>query len=306
MSTLTLPTHAEVRRSNQVVVALSFLAIYVIWGSTYLAIRYAIETIPPLFTAGFRHLIAGSMLLAWGLAHGKRPTFVQWRASLVVGFLFFLVGHGTLHWAEQTVPSGIAALLIATEPIFVALLIAVTATKRVPSKNIIAGLVLGLLGVAVLVKPDATHANGSVIGIIAVLLGSLSWSAGIVYSRRSQLAGDPLMMSTLSLLSGAVMLISAGLITGEARNFNVADVSLRSALGVLYLIVFGSVVAFSAYNWLLERFPPTLVSTHTYVNPIVALLLGWGFAGERLDLSLLLATALVISAIFLVHRAEAH
>jgi drug/metabolite transporter (DMT)-like permease len=305
MSTLTLPVQAEVRRSNRMLVVLAFLAIYLVWGSTYLAIRYAIETIPPLFTAGFRHLIAGSFLLAWGLAQGRRPTFAQWRASLVIGFLFFLIGHGTLHWAEQTVPSGIAALLIATEPIFVALLIAVTATKRMPDKNIIAGLVLGLVGVAVLIKPDLAHPHGSVLGTLAVLLGSLSWSAGIVYSRRSHLAGDPLMMSTLSLLSGAAMLIAAGFLTGEARGFHLADVSTRSLLGLLYLIVFGSIVAFTAYNWLLERFPPTLVSTHTYVNPIVALLLGWGFASERLDLSLLLATALVISAIFLVHRAEA-
>jgi drug/metabolite transporter (DMT)-like permease len=305
MSTLTLPNQADVRHSNRVVVVLSFLAIYVIWGSTYLGIRYAIETIPPLFTAGFRHLIAGSILLGWGLWHGKRPTLAQWRASVIIGFLFFLVGHGTLHWAEQTVPSGIAALLIATEPIFVALLIAVSATKRIPDKNIILGLVLGLIGVAVLIKPDPTHANGGLIGIVAVLLGSLSWSAGIVYSRRSQLAGDPLMMSALSLLSGAGMLITAGFVTGEHHGFHVAEVSARSLLAVAYLIGFGSVVAFTAYNWLLERFPPTLVSTHTYVNPIVALLLGWGFANERLDLSLLLATVLVISAIFLVHRAEA-
>ena len=294
----------SLRHSNRVLVVLSFLAIYVIWGSTYLAIRYAIETIPPLFAAGFRHLIAGSVLLGWGLWQGKRPTVAQWRASLVIGFLFFLIGHGTLHWAESTVPSGIAALLIATEPIFVALLIAVTATRRIPDRNIIFGLILGLLGVAVLIKPDPAHPHGSLLGTLAVLLGSLSWSAGIVYSRRSRLAGDPLMMSTLSLLSGAAMLIATGLITGEAHDFHLAGVSTRSFLGLLYLIVFGSIVAFSAYNWLLERFPPTLISTHTYVNPIVALLLGWGFASERLDLSLMLATALVISAIFLVHRSH--
>jgi len=293
---------SEGRRSNRVLVVLSFLAIYVIWGSTYLAILYAIETIPPLFTAGFRHLIAGSVLLVWGWSRGKRPTLAQWRASLIIGFLFFLIGHGTLHWAEQKVPSGIAALLIATEPIFVALLIAVTATKRVPDKSIVGGLILGLAGVAVLIRPDPAHARGSVPGTLAVLLGALSWSAGIVYSRRSHLAGDPLMMSTLSLLSGAGMLIATGLLLGEARGFAPAAVSTRSWMGLLYLIVFGSIVAFTAYNWLLERFSATLVSTHTYVNPIVALVLGWGFAGERLDLSLLLATALVISAIFLVHR----
>jgi drug/metabolite transporter (DMT)-like permease len=293
------------RNSNRIVVALAFLAIYVIWGSTYLAILYAIETIPPLFTAGLRQLTAGAVLLAWGWWQGKRPTAAQWRASLIIGFLFFLVGHGTLHWAEQTVPSGIAALLIATEPIFVALLLAVTATRHLPRRNVLVGLVLGLAGVAVLIKPDPAQPHGSLVGMLAVLLGAFSWSAGIVYARRSRLAGDPWMMSTLSLLSGAVMLLVTGVLVGEARAFAPAEISTRSALGLLYLIVFGSIVAFTAYNWLLEHFPPTLVSTHTYVNPIVALLLGWAFAGEPLDASLLLATLLVISAIFLVHGAEA-
>ena len=292
------------RHSSRVLIALSFLAIYVIWGSTYLAIRYAIETIPPLLTAGFRHLIAGSILLAWGLVHGKRPTLAQWRASLVLGFLFFLVGHGSLHWAEQSVPSGIAALLIATEPIFLALLIALTQTKRIPDKSTMAGLVLGLVGVAVLIKPDPVHPHGSLIGTLVVLVGSLSWSAGIVMSRRSRLAGDPLMMTTLSLLSGAAMLLLVSWLTGEARGFHPADVSLRSLYGLLYLIVFGSLVAFTALNWLLERCSPTLVITHSYVNPIVALLLGWALAGERIDLSVLLAAFLVVSAIVLVRHAE--
>ena len=302
MSTPTSPSPTV--HSSRALIVLAFLTIYVIWGSTYLAIRYAIETIPPLLTAGFRHLAAGSILLAWGLSRGRRPTLAQWRASLLLGFLFFLVGHGSLHWAEQTVPSGIAAVLIATEPIFVAALIAMTATKRVPDRRIILGLVLGLAGVAVLIKPDAANPHGSLIGTLAVLLGSLSWSSGVVFSRRSRLAGDPLMMTTLSLLSGAAMLLLAGLVTGEARDFHPEQVSLRSLLGLLYLVTFGSLVAFSAYNWLLERCSPTLVITHSYVNPIVALLLGWAFAGERLDLSVVLATGLVVSAILLVHRAE--
>ena len=304
MSTPALQSSAARPHSSRLLIVLAFLAIYVIWGSTFLAIRYAVETIPPLFTAGVRHLVAGSILLAWGLVHGRRPTFAQWRASLLPGFLFFVVGHGSLHWAEQTVPSGIAALLIATEPIFLALLIAVTATKRVPDKSTLAGLVLGLVGVAVLIKPDPAHPHGSLIGTLAVLLGSFSWSAGIVVSRRSKLAGDPLMMTTLSLLSGAVMLLVVAWVTGEARGFHPSAVSLRSLFGLLFLIVFGSLVGFTAYNWLLERCSPTLVITHSYVNPIVAVLLGWAVAGERLDLSLLVATLLVVSAVALVGRAE--
>ena len=283
---------------------LAFFTIYVVWGSTYLAIRYAIETIPPLLTAGFRHLVAGSILLAWGLTRGRRPTFAQWRASLVLGFLFFLAGHGSLHWAQQTVPSGIAAVLIATEPIFLALLIALVTTKRIPDKSTMAGLVLGLVGVAVLIKPDPAHPHGSLIGTLVILVSSLSWSSGVFVSRRSRLTGDPLMMTTLSLLSGAAMLLLVALLTGEFRGFHPADVSLRSFLGWLYLVTFGSIVAFTAYSWLLERCSPTLVITHSYVNPIVALLLGWAFAGERIDLSLLLATGMVVAAILLVRRAE--
>ena len=300
----TPPSPAAAPRSNRVLIVIAFLAIYVIWGSTFLAIRYSIETIPPLITAGFRHLVAGSILLAWGLARGRRPTLAQWRASVLPGFLFFVVGHGSLHWAEQSVPSGIAALLIATEPIFLALLIAMTATKKLPDKSTMAGLVLGVIGVAVLIKPDPAHSHGSLIGTLAVLLGAFSWSAGIVVSRRSRLAGDPLMMTTLSLLSGAVMLLLVAWLTGEMRGFHPADVNIRSLAGLLYLIAFGSIVGFTAYNWLLERCSPTLVITHAYVNPIVAVLLGWAVAGERLDLSLLVATVLVVSAVALAGRAE--
>jgi drug/metabolite transporter (DMT)-like permease len=306
MSTLTLPqTGAGTRHTNRILVALAFFSIYVIWGSTYLAIRYAVETIPPLFTAGVRHLTAGGVLLLWALWRGMRPSAAQWRASFVLGFLFFLMGHGTLHWAEKTVPSGVASLLIATEPMVVALLIAVTATKRWPSARVIGGLVLGLIGVALLMRPEAVaQSGGNMLGLFAVLVSSISWSAGIVYSRQSKLAGEPLMMTTLSLLAGSVLLLMAGFIIGEHRDFHMSDVTARSIWGLVFLIVFGSIVAFTAYNWLLERFQPTLVATHTYVNPIVAILLGWAFAGESLTVSLWIATALVISAIVLVHGAE--
>jgi drug/metabolite transporter (DMT)-like permease len=285
-------------------VILAFIAIYVIWGSTYLAIRYAVETIPPLYAAGIRHLVAGSILLIWALAKGMRPTGAQLRASMVIGFLFFLVGHGSLHWAERIVPSGLASLFIAIEPIFVFLLSAMAARTWRLNGMLVTGILLGLVGVGVLVggvardaaTPDTTW------GVIAILVGAFSWSVGIVYSRRSRLSGNPLLLSALSLLTGSAMLLFTATVAGEGRGFSLAQVTTRSWIALGYLILFGSVVAFTAYNWLLEHYSPTLVATHTYVNPVVAVLLGWAFGGEALTLKVGLAAAMIVGAVVLVDR----
>jgi drug/metabolite transporter (DMT)-like permease len=291
------------RKSFRLRVILAFFAIYVIWGSTYLAIRYAVETIPPLYTAGFRHLTAGTILLAWCFVKGLRPTWAQIRASVVIGFFFFLLGHGSLHWAETVVPSGLAALLIAVEPIMVFLLSSAAARTWKLNGMLLAGIVLGLAGVGFLVMGTETHgAHGSTLGAIMVLVGALAWSIGIIYSRRSKLSGSPLLLSALSLLSGAVMLLTVGTLAGEAKGFSVAQVALRSWVALAYLIIFGSVIAFTAYNWLLEHFSPTLVATHTYVNPIVAVLLGWAYGGEQITLQVGIATAMVVGAVVLVDR----
>jgi drug/metabolite transporter (DMT)-like permease len=284
-------------------VVLCFLAIYVIWGSTYLAIRYAVETIPALYTAGFRHLFAGSILLIWALAKGLRPTWPQIRASVVIGFFFFLIGHGSLHWAEKFVPSGLAALLIAVEPIFVFLLSSAAARVWRVNGMLLAGIALGLAGVAILVRGTTLEsAHGLTLGSLMILVGALSWSYGIIYSRRSHLSGSPLLLSALSLLSGAVMLIATGTIAGEAKGFSLAQVTTKSWLSLAYLILFGSVVAFTAYNWLLEHYSPTLVATHTYINPIVAVFLGWAYGGEALTMNVAIAAGLVVAAVVLVDR----
>ena len=291
------------RGSWRIRVILAFLAIYVIWGSTYLAIRFAVETIPPLYTAGFRHLVAGSVLLAWALAKGQRPTWAQVRASAVIGFFFFLLGHGSLHWAEQYVPSGLASLLFAIEPIMVFLMSSVAA--RVWRKNgmLLAGILLGLVGVGILVGGTGLEAGSrGPVGPIAVLISAIAWSAGIIYSRRSKLSGSPLLLSALSLLAGSAMLLTTGTLAGEAKNFSVAQVTHKSWLGLAYLIVFGSIIAFTAYNWLLEHYSPTLVATHTYVNPVVAVLLGWLYGGEAITLKVGIAAAQVVGAVVLVDR----
>jgi drug/metabolite transporter (DMT)-like permease len=290
-------------RTHRLTVVLSFISIYLIWGSTYLAIRYAVETIPPLYTAGLRHLTAGIILLLCCLAKRLRPTWAQVRASIIIGAFFFLGGHGSLHWAEQKVPSGLASLLIACEPILVFLLFAAAAKKWRSNATLIAGIVLGFAGVGLLMGRSALTAGpGVFVGSLAILFGALSWSVGIVYSRRSHLSGHPLLLTTLSLLAGSIQLLLVGTIAGEYRGFSLTSVSRRSWLSLAYLILFGSVVAFTAYNWLLEHYSPTLVATHTYVNPIVAVFLGWFFAREAVTFSVILSTAMVIGAVMLVDR----
>jgi drug/metabolite transporter (DMT)-like permease len=288
---------------NRLLVFFCFFCIYVIWGSTYLAIRYAVESIPPLLTAGTRHLIAGSILLVAALGKGARPTWPQIRASAVIGFFFFLVGHGSLHWAERVVPSGLASLLIAIEPIFVFLLTSAAAGVWRLNGMLLAGILVGLTGVGVLVGGTALEpGRGMTVGCIAVLVGAFSWSIGIIYSRRSRLSGSPLLLSALSLLSGSGMLLMAGAIAGETKGFSFAAVKTRAWFAMAYLILFGSVVAFTAYNWLLEHFSPTLVATHTYVNPVVAVVLGWAYGGESLNIRVGVAAAMVVCAVALVDR----
>lgn len=293
-------------RTHRFAVILAFLSIYIIWGSTYLAIRYAVETIPPLYTAGIRHLTAGTILFLWCLAKRLRPTRQQIRASIIIGTFFFLIGHGTLHWAEQKVPSGLASLLIASEPIWVFLLSAAAARRWHWNGTLLAGISLGLGGVGLLMGRSALSSNpGVFLGSLAVVLGALSWAVGIVYSRRSHLSGHPLLLSALSLLAGSLQLLLVGTILGEYRGFAFSVVSLRSWIALGYLILFGSVVAFTAYNWLLEHYSPTLVATHTYINPVVAVLLGWLLAGEAVTPNVLLSAAMVIGAVMLVDRGMA-
>ena len=287
---------------DRLLTLLAFACIYFVWGSTYLAIRYAVETIPPLFVASSRHLIAGGLLFGWCWWRGLRPVRQQWVASIVLGALFFLIGHGTLHWAQQSLPSGVAAILIATEPIFVAIIL--TATRRAAiTPTLVVGLLLGLVGVALIIGADLQTGRAQILSSFAVLIGTASWSIGMVYSRTAALHPDDRMAAALSLLAGAVMLFLVGTVTGEAAKLNLALVSMKSLLALAYLAIAGSLVAYSAYFWLLNRFPPTLIGTHTYVNPVVALLLGWSIAGEVLTARFIFGGVVVIAAIALVGRA---
>ena len=296
-------TKPSTLHSPLILVVLAFLAIHLVWGSTYLAIRFAAETIPPFIAVGVRQFTAGSLLLLWCLWKGERPSWQQWKASAVIGVFFFLIGHGTLHWAETKVPSGLCAVIIASEPMWVFLMSAAADRKWRMNATLGAGLVLGLAGVGLLFQGKTLQsAPGVWIAAVAVLIGAISWSAGIVYSRRSHLSGNPVLLSAMSLVLGGSMLLVTSVLLGEWREFSWVAISARSLWSVGFLIVFGSIVAFTAYNWLMERYSPTLVATHTYVNPVVAVLLGWWLAGEKATLSMGVAAAMILGAILLVER----
>jgi drug/metabolite transporter (DMT)-like permease len=299
----TRKTANAAERGRAIKLALAFVAIYVIWGSTYLAIRYAVETIPPLVAAGIRHSIAGAIMLIWAWLRGFRPTGAQWLAGFVLGAFFFLIGHGTLHWAEQYVGSGLAALLIATEPMFILVLGWMMGRQRISGVSAL-GLGLGVAGVAVLMGAELTVKGSSLVGLLAVLLGSLSWSFGVVISPRLKLPSDALGRTALPTICGAAMLLIAAGVTGEFQQTHWASITLRSVFGLGYLITFGSVVAFTSYIWLLQRVPPALVATHTYANPVVAVLLGWFLAHEPLTMRVVLASVAILGAIVLIRRGE--
>jgi drug/metabolite transporter (DMT)-like permease len=298
------PKSASARdRSYAIKLALAFIAIYVIWGSTYLAIRYAVETIPPLVAAGIRHSIAGAIMLTWAWWRGFRPTRQQWFAGLVLGAFFFLIGHGTLHWAEQYVGSGLAALLIATEPMFILVLAWMMGRQKISLLSAL-GLGLGVVGVAMLTGVELTVKGSSLWGLMAVLVGSLSWSFGVVISPRLKLPADALGRTALPTICGAAMLLIAAGVTGEFQQTHWSSIALRSMFGLGYLITFGSVIAFTSYTWLLQRVPPALVATHTYANPVVAVILGWLLAHEPLSLRVVLASLAILGAIVLIRRGE--
>lgn len=304
-STLHSPPAAARVQPSRVWMALAFFAIYFVWGTTYLAIRYAIETIPPLVAVGLRHTTAGLILLAIAWSRGFRPRREHWIAGTVLGALFFLIGHGTLHWAEQYVSSGLAALLVATEPLWILVLGAAMGQERINWKNGL-GLLVGLAGVGILTAREFTTRSSLTIGVIAVLVGAASWAVGVCVSPKLRLPRDPVGRTAVPLVCGAVMLLLAATVSGEFSAVHWSVVSLKSWLGLAYLITFGSVIAFTAYIWLLQHCSPTLVATHTFVNPLVAVVVGWLWGAEGISVRIVVATAVILGAIVLIQRGDRH
>ncbi len=281
-----------------------FAAVYILWGSTYLAIRFAVESFPPFLMAGTRHLTAGLLIFVWLRARGTPlPERRHWRSALIIGGLLLLGGNGLVSWAEQRVPSGLAALIVASVPIWMAIVQGVQRRRR-PSGPVIAGLLLGLAGLVLLVLPGRFGGGGHVdaLGAAALLLAALSWVIGSLYSRRAALPSSTLLAISMEMIGGGLLLWLFGLAVGEASRFHPAAVTLRSTLSLGYLVVFGSLIGFSAYIWLLKVSTPARVTTYAYVNPVVAVMLGWAFAGEALTLRIGLAAAAIVGAVALIIR----
>ena len=278
----------------------AYAATWIIWGSTYLAIRVAVASIPPFLLAGVRSVMAGSILVAIGMARGEsKPNRSQVIAAMITGAMFFLVGHGGLFWAEQRVASGPAALMIATEHLWLlgagALLGRVVATRRAW-----AGVAIGLAGVAVLTLGGGASGGIDAVGAVVLLVASAAWGLGTLYFTGERKPASQLYAAGIPLLGGGVLLLIASTVFGEPGRVSVGEVPLRAVLALAYLIVFGSVVAFTAYNWLVEREGPSRALSFTYVNPLVAVLLGAALLGEPLSWRIGVSAIAIISAVVLI------
>ncbi len=299
MSALTRSAVVE-RVGGRVLAA--FAAVYVIWGSTYFFIRVAIETMPPLLMVGVRYVVAGSVLLAiTSRLPGREQDRIgrrQWRAAAITGALLLLGGNGGVAYGEQFIPTGMTALVVATVPVWIAVFGALFLRGRLHGLAVV-GLGLGLLGTVVLVAPR-TGGGGDLGHMLLLLCSPLTWAIGSLYATRGALPRRPLVATGMEMLCGGVLLCLAGLAIGEAGAVHLERISMASWLSMLYLIVFGSLLAFTCYIWLLTQVPTTAVATYAYVNPLVAVLLGWAFLGEPVTAQTLVAAALIIAAVAVI------
>ena len=296
--------HARASRSQ---ILAAFASIYLIWGSTYLAIRYAVETIPPFVMGGIRFVVSGALLYAWARYRGAPgPTKRNWRNAIIAGGLLLLGGNGAVVWAEQFVSSGLTALLVSILPFWLVIIEWVRPPRRRPHAAVIVGLIVGFAGIVVLVGPGNVGGHGDVrpIGALVLILGSLSWAIGSFFSRDADLPESGLLTTGMEMLGGGTLMLIVGALSGELSHFDVHQVSRASAMGLLYLITFGSLLGFTSYIWLLDKVSPARLGTYAYVNPVVAVVLGWAIASERLSLRTLFAAAIVICAVALITTAR--
>jgi len=294
---------AGTSKPGSTTIVVAFAAIYVIWGSTYLAIRFAVETLPPFLMLSARFLTAGVLMYAFLRARGvARPAPREWLAAAAVGGLLLLGGTGAVGWAEQWIPSGLAALIVAIVPVWMVLLDWVGPAKQRPKPVVILGLILGLLGVALLVGPVDLSGGGRMlfIGSIVVVFGTLSWATGSVYGKHLPHPSSPWLAAAMQMVTGGLLLLLAGTIAGEWSRVDPAAISSRSVLALAYLVVFGSLIAFGAYVFLLRHAPPARVGSYAYVNPVVAVFLGWALAGEPLTARTIAAAAIILTGVVLI------
>lgn len=297
-------------RPSNAAVAAALGTVYLLWGSTYLAIAYVVESLPPLLAAGARFVTAGLLLIGFVVAHDRWraarglsrlhpprwPRAFEWRTAFIVGSLLLLGGNGMVSLAEKTIPSGIAAVLIATTPIWLSVFDALL-TRRMPSLLAIGGLLVGLVGVAILLLPSKGIDALDPVGIGILVVAAISWASGSHYARRGRLPANQLLGTGMEQLAGGIVLLAVAVAVGEAGAFDASKVTTASLVGLAFLIVFGSLVAFTAYVWLLNHVAVTTVATYAYVNPVVAVALGIAFRGETLSFRSLAAAALIIGAV---------
>jgi drug/metabolite transporter (DMT)-like permease len=282
---------------------LAFAIIYFVWGSTFLFIRVGVREVPPLLLAAMRFLIAGLILYGWTAARGEHaPSGRQWLSIVVLSLLIFVMDYGLLFWAEQRVPSGIAAVILATIPVFMVLAEIFLLRTQTLTPRLALALLVGVGGVAVLVSHSLNLAGAPVdrLGAAALVLAAMSWSVASVMTRKLPLPVSKVMSSGAQMLSGGVFLTLAAAIRGEFAGFHPAEVSRGAWLALAYLIVAGSIVGFTAYVWLIHRESPTKVGTYAYVNPVVAVLLGYFWGGEGLGLRTVMGTAAVLTSVILI------
>lgn len=300
----------DTHQLHRLKILLAFLVIYFIWGSTYIAIRFAIETIPPALMAGLRFIISGLLLYGWSSRFDRiSPRIVEIRKSIVVGLLLIVGGNGILVWSEQYIPSGLAALILAIIPIWMVLLEWIFVTRKRPSLATISGICMGVLGVGLLSGVDRSilldnAREGSTVFFYAamLMLAGFSWASGSLHSRTIRSSASLLKLVSIQMLAGGLFLLLLAALLGEWREFSLTDLSLRSILSLVYLIIFGSVLTYSAYNWLLRQTSPAKVGTYAFFNPLVAVALGWLLADEPITARLLLGAVCILTAVVIVNR----
>jgi drug/metabolite transporter (DMT)-like permease len=287
----------------------AFAALYLIWGSTYLGIRFAIDSIPPFLMAGMRFLLAGVIMygIAWSQGAWK-SSWANWRTSLIIGACLLLAGNGGVTISEQYIDTGLAALIVAIVPIYIVILSWATGMAPKPAPIVWLGLIGGFVGVGILLGPALRlHSNDGqhpAIGMSILLVSSFIWSAGSLYSRTAKHAASPFLTAAQQMLCGGMLLLFTGLVTGELQRFHPSSMSPKSLGAFVYLVAIGAVVGYTAYIWLLRHCDPAKVATYAYVNPIVAVLLGAAFAGETVTLRVLVAAALIIGSVAIVITAQ--
>ena len=294
---------------NRLTLLIAFAVVYTIWGSTYLAIRFAIETIPPFLMAGVRFFIAGLVMYGIALVQGApRSGFREWKTALIMGSCLLVAGNGGVTIAEKYVSSGIASVMVATVPIYIALLGWAVGLVPRPRPIVWLGLAGGFVGVAILIGPALSFTNGPgahpEIGMLILLVSSFVWSAGSLYARTAKNAASPFLATAQQMLCGGAILTIIGLAVGEFPHVKFHEMSARSLGAFAYLIFVGAIVGYTAYTWLLRNCEPAKVATHAYVNPIVAVLLGAAFAGETLSGRAILAATLIVGSVALVITIE--